>query len=631
MNCSLGILALGILATSLSGAVTLQVDANAGHKAISPAIYGKNHGISDKPAEPSADSMITLYKDVGVKMLRLGGGNNQTKYNWRAKLTSHPDWYNNVYAHDWDYSAQEVQTRLPGVQGLFSLQLIGQAAATDTNNWGDWAWGQAHPKNYPSTAWDLAGGGTFTYGTTYTMGTEGNPNLYLKDWPADSSVGILDSWFKAGGVGLDSNLFRYWNMDNEPEIWAGTHNDIIKDTTAQAFETYFAKYVAVAKAARAKWPGIQLVGPVTANEWQWWTFNGHSWKIGTTKVSATEYFIYRLGLEEKASGVKLIDVYDIHFYPGYEDASKLQNYLDLHRVYFDTTYLWPSSNGIHTIDGKWGIPVANYVFLRINRWMEEYLGTGRGRLAMSEYGSTKANGNASVQAVAYASTLGTWADNGFEIYTPWDWYDGWYEVMHLYTTYAKPTRIQSTSSSDSIVSAYSSINVAGDSLTVILVNRHQTSTQSATVNLANYTTSATHAATFQLSNLSGETFKSKTQNALVAGAVAITNKSVSMNLPKLSVTAVVFSLQGSSGIVTTPKRQTLFSTRVAGHTLHIDLEGSWAHREVHLLNLQGEMIRTVKISEGSMHQEIPLTGISLGRYFVQIPGAGMRSILFTGK
>jgi len=32
------------------------------------------------------------------------GGNNQTRYNWRKKLTVHPDWYNNVYQHDWDYS-----------------------------------------------------------------------------------------------------------------------------------------------------------------------------------------------------------------------------------------------------------------------------------------------------------------------------------------------------------------------------------------------------------------------------------------------------------------------------------------------------------------------------------------------
>lgn len=56
------------------------------------------------------------YRDAGITMFRESGGNNSTKYNWRKKLTSHPDWYNNVYAHDWDYAARSLQDQLPEAQ-----------------------------------------------------------------------------------------------------------------------------------------------------------------------------------------------------------------------------------------------------------------------------------------------------------------------------------------------------------------------------------------------------------------------------------------------------------------------------------------------------------------------------------
>jgi hypothetical protein len=57
-------------------------------KEISPNIYGRNNTF-DKP--PS------FYKDAGLRFVRMNGGNSATKYNWRRKITSHPDWYNNVY------------------------------------------------------------------------------------------------------------------------------------------------------------------------------------------------------------------------------------------------------------------------------------------------------------------------------------------------------------------------------------------------------------------------------------------------------------------------------------------------------------------------------------------------------
>ncbi len=81
-------------------------------------------------------------RDLGITIFRENGGNNATKYNWRLKLSSHPDWYNNVYAHDWDFAAKSLQANIPGAQGMWAFQLIGKAAKTKTANFNDWGFNE---------------------------------------------------------------------------------------------------------------------------------------------------------------------------------------------------------------------------------------------------------------------------------------------------------------------------------------------------------------------------------------------------------------------------------------------------------------------------------------------------------
>src|SRR5689334_2928769 len=97
-------------AASFAQNVTISIDATGNKRLISPYIYGKNDFL-DKPAQ--------FYKDAGLNFMRTNGGNNASAYNWRKKITVHPDWYNNVYSADWDATAQNIGASLPGVQGMF--------------------------------------------------------------------------------------------------------------------------------------------------------------------------------------------------------------------------------------------------------------------------------------------------------------------------------------------------------------------------------------------------------------------------------------------------------------------------------------------------------------------------------
>jgi hypothetical protein len=275
-------------------------------------------------------------------------GNNATGYNWRNKLTIHSDWYNNVYLADWDARAQNISTNHPNMQGMFAFQLMGRVASNNQNNFDDWNYSQTHNgMSVPNQ--NLAGGGVPNEAGGDKALVEGNIDLFTKPWPADSSVGILNHWFGANGKGFNKNQFVYWNMDNEVDIWNGTH-DYAMPTQISA-SAFMDRYIELAKKAKAIYPGIKLCGPVTTNEWQWFKWSNEDIYVNGRYYPWIEYFIKRLADEYNATGIKLVDVLDIHSYPSYNnnDAEALQG----HRIYYDETYDYPSANGVKTIAGGW--------------------------------------------------------------------------------------------------------------------------------------------------------------------------------------------------------------------------------------------------------------------------------------
>lgn len=532
-------ISLVILAGHLwSAPVGVVVQADSGRIPVSPWIYGKNNDLSD--------SDFVVYREAGLRMLRACGGNNATKYNWRTRLSSHPDWYNNVYSADWDAAAKSIQTKLPDAQGLFAFQLLGWAAKSDIANFNDWNYNQS--KWWDGAVQNLAGGGSPNGAGGGNASVEGNPEKYLVSWPADSTVGIVDHWFGTGGLGYDSSRLRYWNMDNEPDGWSGTHDDVVPALTGHVLsaEEYVQKYVAVAKAVRAKFPGARLVGPASMTEWHWFTWENESVTYKGKSMNFAEFFIQRLAEIQDSTGVRMLDVYDIHLYFNVPSNATLAQNLQTHRLLYDTTFVNPWANGVKTVNGGWDESQRReYVFLRIRRWLDRHFGPGNG----IGVGSTESGigdpvaKNASAAAVWHASMLGTMADHGTELFTPWFWYPGMWEATHLFSRRSHGTRVGSRSTLDSLVSAYSSISSDGDSMTVILVNRDANSARDVDLSVSGFVADPS-AATLSISGLVGETFVSRARNALKSGTVAVAEDRASLSLPALSVTAVLFTGNG---------------------------------------------------------------------------------------
>jgi alpha-L-arabinofuranosidase len=150
--------------------------------------------------------------------------------------------------------------------------------------------------------------------------------------------------------------------------------------------------------------------------------------------------------------------------------------------------------------------------------------------------------NPNVTAVWYASTLGVFADEGVELFTPWTWKTGMWEVLHLFGRYQQEIRVQSSSDNEATVSAYSSMNADANAMTVILVNRSLNQTIQTRVTLADFPLGRSTYTTLTLSQLpASETFRSHADNALKKGTVAVSDGCMDLALSPLSVTAVLLS------------------------------------------------------------------------------------------
>jgi hypothetical protein len=595
------------MCTSFGQDVTITIDASKDKKAVSPYIYGRNNTF-DKPA--------LFYRDAGLRFARMNGGNNATKYNWRKKVTSHPDWYNNVYDNDWDKTSKQIATNHPGVQVMWAFQLLGRVASDKNHNFNDWAYNNS--QWWEGVGQNLAGGGTPNEDDPGGDAlVEGDIDLYTEEWPADSTVGILSHWFGPNGIGLNKDQFLYWNMDNEADVWNGTHDDVMTHTLLPASE-FIDNYIEVAKKARAKFPEIKICGPVTTSEWQWYKWSDESIKIDGKYYCWFEYFIKRCADEEKASGIRVLDVFDIHHYPyAPTDNDALQN----HRIFYDKNYNYPGANGLYTINGGWDTSSKKeYIFQRINDWLTKYYGANHGiKLGLSEWSPGPDEPN--LASVIYATHLGTFANNGVEYFTPWNWFTGMWETLHLFSRYAKNFSVSSTSSLENTISAYTTVNEAADSATVIIVNRDMNSEHNITLNLTGLSLKDGDYTTLQLSSLpANETFISHTKNALKENVVPVISNSLNLSVPALSTTAILLKSIPTSVIESKNKAGEIkiFPNPVSDK-LFIQISDVAGPAEITIYDQDGRRIQSSERPyNGNSQIAIDITTIPKGYYLLSV-------------
>lgn len=517
--------------------VKISVDTKSGAKKYSPYLFGRN--TSDIPFQPGKTldpAFETQLKESGIKFVRLNNGNNATKFNYQKKLTCHPDWYSNIYDCDWDMSSKVMNESFPGIQAMYSFQLCGYVAASKAYNFNDWEFNQSQWGEWCS--WPLCGGGE-VIDLAAKEYKAGDTSLYLEEWTTDQTTDILTYW--KDELKRDMSQFIYWNMDNEPEMWSWTHKDVHPDFDP---EFYVQQYVKAALAAKEKFPDIKLCGPVAGSEWTWYatsgTSKGHQFPIWEGKqMPWLQYFIMRIGQEQKKHGVKLLDVLDIHYYPSGEKGEEVS--LQSHRTYFDRTYDNPEANGLYTLNGGWDTNIKKeYILGRCDDWMKEYIGEDHGvTFSVSEY-NISSSYEPITHAISYISHVGELMKNNGEFFTPWSWYPGMWEAIHLMGRYSKEYYVPSKSSDVNMVESYVTINKDNSEATLLIVNRSLNDEANVELTVSGMEVADGNCKTLSLSDLpNSETFVSHTENALVEGDATISNGVVKTTLPAKSIKAVL--------------------------------------------------------------------------------------------
>jgi len=233
-----------------------------------------------------------------------------------------------------------------------------------------------------------------------------------------------------------------------------------------------------------------------------------------------------------------------------------------------------------------------------------------------------ASSDPNVASVVYGSHLGTFANNGVELFTPWTWFNGMWETLHLYSRYAKGNSVSSTSSIENTVSAYTTVTEAADSMTVIIVNRDMSSARNVTVNLNGLSVTDGSYSTLQLSSLpSNETFVSHTNNALKLNSITVNSNSFSITVPSLSTTAVLLkaTTTGVPNIRNQPAEIKIYPNP-ATDQLNVSIGSTFAEpTEIAVFDLFGRKIQTNVMSfDGHSPITLNVSTLTSGFYLLSV-------------
>jgi hypothetical protein len=419
----------------------LSIDAGADQHAISPLIYGMNF----------ADA--GLAQDVRLPVDRWGG-NSTTRYNWKLDVHNTgsdyyfenvPDGNSTTLPNDSTADRFIEQDRGSNTQTLLTIPLIGWTPSARKEN---------HPYDcgFPRTAFpsqqsfdqydmncgnglDLSGNPVTSSSTAANTSIAIGPE-FVQDWMRH----LIERYGTAAQGGV-----KFYNLDNEPGLWDSTHRDVHPDRPTYDELTERGKLYAAA--IKAVDPGALTLGPVQDG----WTRYFYSSYGDYPDVAAqldredhggkpfVEWYLQQMAAYENANQIRLLDYFDLHYYPqavndkgtldadddepvslapaGNGDTQALR--LRSTRALWDPSYVdesWiPSTGEVTAVNGV-GVSGAIQLIPRMRDWVaKNYPGT---KLAITEYNwgaLDNING-----ALAQADVLGIFGREGLDLATLWE-------------------------------------------------------------------------------------------------------------------------------------------------------------------------------------------------------------------
>ncbi len=285
----------------------LHVACDAKATKISPLIYGiAYYAQSDDSSEQQWNMGATI---------RRWGGNNTTRYNWELNVWNlDQDWFfENMPTKPYTkFLADNAGHRM---MSAITVPTIGWVAKDGTSN------------GFPVSVYG-AQGKTDPYRPEAGDGTKPSGEKIPPGPPTRTSVAAPPEFIKRWVETIRANdtktgkrsVYEYI-LDNEPMIWSTTHRDVHPEPLG--YDEELDRTIAYGTAIRQADPDAVIAGPA---EWGWPNyffsakdgaggFHSKPDRRAHDDVPLIEWYLRKLREHEQKTGVRVLDVVDVHYYP----------------------------------------------------------------------------------------------------------------------------------------------------------------------------------------------------------------------------------------------------------------------------------------------------------------------------
>jgi hypothetical protein len=337
--------------------VSVTIDVLTNRHLIGPYAYGA--------AYPQDAPTVT---DLGLSVVRWGGNATST-YNWKL-FTNNAD--NDWYFEDFGSSGfnggsdpdsiqwvkDVITAKSNPLMTMVMLPWVANTAETPgTTGNGHWSFSIAkYGPQCSSDQWNTdAGNGQkpdcstpiavadpndayvpLLDDSTQTCPTSAKgPCIYRKDWAAALATAF-------------GSAQHFYDMDNEIDIWGGTHRDVHPNPSG--YGELRDVFLQSARNLKTWDPKAIRLGPVSCCWWFYWNGENTNDRAAHAGIDFLPWWLNEIYWQDQIDGIKSLDVFDIHAYPdGPDTSSYTQAQLQalatsIYRDYWDPTYPSPASS-----------------------------------------------------------------------------------------------------------------------------------------------------------------------------------------------------------------------------------------------------------------------------------------------
>jgi len=497
-------------------AVTVNVLTN--RHPISSYVYGG--------AFPQDAAHIT---DSGLSVVRWGGNGTST-YNW-VLGTSNAD--NDYYFEDFNFSALNnsadsistqfiTDVKAAGSNPLVTMVMlpwVAQTAETSTTQGGvdNYHWSfpvTEYPNQCSFDQYNTDAGNGILGGTcsdnppTYITATSADLNRtyfplldnHTQTCPVATCV-FRDDWATALATAFGAAP-HFYNMDNEIDIWGGTHRDVHPNpTTYQELRNIF-----LLEAGNLKtWdPAAIRLGPVSCCWYFYWrSATGAGDTAANGGVDFLPWWVNEVAWADAVSGTRSLDVFDIHAYPDANTSGLTQTQLQalatsVYRDWWDPTY---TSTATYIQNGGFSIEPLEPNPFRIPRMRaivnSTYPGT---QFSITEWSAAFAGESDFSTALGDADAYGVLGRERAYLASRWEApvpTNPNYLALKLFTNYdgahhgfGTMSVSDTNTGNPNLFSSYAALNSTGTSMTLLVLNKDPQNSANVSFTLTGFTPSS---------------------------------------------------------------------------------------------------------------------------------------------